>query len=856
VSRRDDDFADELNAHLAAHIADNIGAGMTPEDARRHALVALGGVTQTVEAYRRGRSVRWMEDVRDDLRYAFRALRRSPGFAATAIGVVALGIAATTAAFTVLDYMLLRPLPFPEPDRLVRIYQSDVARGMRRIEASPPNFTDWRTGTRSFTAMASFLYGNPANLVEGGEPRQIDTAAFDPDVLQVLGVQPLVGRGFRPGDFLDVALLSYDFSVSMFASPTAALNQKITLDNHARTIIGVMPSGFSFPSREPVLWLPMPPFDVLGQSRTNLLLNVVARLRPRVSVAQAQAEMNVMADRLQRAYPNDNAGVSIAVADMRDVVSPQARMLVWTVFGAAVCLLLIVCTNLTSLLLARAVARRREIAVRSAIGAGTWRLVQQMLTESAAFAAIGGVLGAAIAIEAVPLLARIVPNVLPVSGGPAVDVRALGFSAAITLITCLVVGIVPALRSSRNADAQALRTRAGLAAGRLRSALVLAEVAATITLLVGGGLLVKAMWRVQSVDLGFHAEGVLTLRTNLPFLKYPTYAARRNFYERVLAGTRALPGVVSTGYTTGLPLVLGAGIMPVSVPGVLDDPARLPRASTRFVTADYFATMRIPLRRGRFVDARDNATTTPVAVVSEGLARRLWPNQDPIGRPFVILNHTRTVVGVAGDIVVRGLERMSEPQLYFSPEQLAPFSIFYAPRDLVVRASGDAMALAPALRKIVHDADPEQPVTDVRLFDDILAQQTAARRDQLLVLGLFAATAFLLAAIGIHGLLSYIVQARTQEVGVRVALGARPSKIAGMFMTQGLQLGLGGIAVGLPVAYGAARAISTLLFGLTAADPGVYAAAIALAAVMTIVSSVVPAVRAASVDPLTALRAD
>jgi putative ABC transport system permease protein len=314
--------------------------------------------------------------------------------------------------------------------------------------------------------------------------------------------------------------------------------------------------------------------------------------------------------------------------------------------------------------------------------------------------------------------------------------------------------------------------------------------------------------------------------------------------------------VVSVGYTTGLPLVLGAGISVVFVPGVVDDPATAPRASIRFVSPDYFATMGIPLRRGRFVDGRDTATTTPVAVISEGLARRLWPGQDPIGRRFVTNNHTRTVVGVAGDIVVRGLERTSEPQLYFSPEQLAPFGIFYAPRDLVVRTSGDAMTLAPAVRKIIHDADPAQPITNLQLFDDIFAQQTASRRDQLVVLGLFAAVAFLLAAVGIHGLLSYTVQSRTREVGVRIALGAAPRLIVRMFLQQGVVLGVMGVVAALPLAYAAGRAMNALLFGLSAADPSVYLIAGGVALTMTIASSVTPALRAAGIDPAITIRND
>jgi predicted permease len=658
-----------------------------------------------------------------------------------------------------------------------------------------------------------------------------------------------------------VVILGYNFALTLFGDAEAAMNRVLTLDGRARTVIGVMPPGFAFPSRSPVLWAPMLSFDRLGMMRTNLVLNVIARLRPGVSIEQARADMNLVAAELRQAYPNDNAGVSISVIDLHDLLLPQSRMLVVTVFGAAFCLLLIVCTNVANLLLARAVARRHEMAVRAAIGAGSWRLIRQLLTESALLAVIGGIAGAAIAVGAVPVVARLVPDVLPVATAPAVDGRILLCAALVTLFTSAAVGVVPALRPSRIADPQSLRSRAAPASsGRLRAALVVTEVAATATLLVAAGLLVKALWRVQSVDIGFHADGGLTLRTNLPTLdsgsKYRDALAREQFYAHVLAGTSALPGVVSAAYTTGLPLVLGAGVMMVTVPGIESNPATAPRASIRFVTPRYFATMGIPLRQGRFVDERDGATAAPAVTISESLAKVLWAGQNPIGRQITIFNSTRTVVGVAGDVVVRGLERTSEPQIYLSVWQPSPFSPFYAPRDLVVRAQVDARTLVPAIRAIIREADPDQPVADVRLFDDILALQTASRREQIVVIGLFAGLASLLAAVGMYGLPSYAVSARTQEVGVRVALGAGHGAIIRLFLQQGVGLGAAGIAIAMPLAYAGGRAIHALLFGVSPADPSVYIFAAGAAAIMTLTSSVIPAIRAATINPAISIRAD
>jgi predicted permease len=385
--------------------------------------------------------------------------------------------------------------------------------------------------------------------------------------------------------------------------------------------------------------------------------------------------------------------------------------------------------------------------------------------------------------------------------------------------------------------------------------LVLAEVAGTVTLLVGPGLLVKALYHGQAVDPGFNVHGVLTLQTALPMPKYGSAGARHDFYARVMSGARALPGVASAAYTTGLPLVFGAGIFPVIVPGMLDE-ASAPRASIRSVTPDFFRTLRIPLRSGRYIRDEDDATNRSVTVISESLAQRLWPRQDPIGRRVTVFGSERTVVGVVGDISVRGLERVSEPQVYFSADQLAPFSTFYAPKDLVIRASGDPMSLVPAIRRIIRQIDPGLPLSNIRLLDDILDMQTASRRDQLYVLGGFAAIAFFLAAVGIHGLLSFTVSTRTQEIGVLVALGAQRRNILGMFLRHGLALGAAGLAVAIPIAYAAARGMTALLFGVQPDDTIIYGSAVLLTMTMTLAGTLRPAVRASIIDPAVTIRAE
>jgi putative ABC transport system permease protein len=478
-----------------------------------------------------------------------------------------------------------------------------------------------------------------------------------------------------------------------------------------------------------------------------------------------------------------------------------------------------------------------------------------LLTESIVLACIGGVLGSLLAIASTPLFARLAPNGLPIDGAPEVDLRVLAFAALVTLLTSILFGVAPALRSCRRPDLQALRSRSASGGNidRFRAGLVLAEVAGCVILLVGTGLLLKALWRVQGVNPGYRAEGVLTLRTALPMPKYIEPDARRDFYSRILTNVRALPGVTSAAYVSYHPLEPFSGRFPVLSPGVADDPLTAPNAVVHFVTPGYFATLGIPLRRGRVIDERDDAMAPPVIVISAALAEQLWPGQDPIGRT-VKVSGDRTVVGVVENVRVRSLDGPASLQVYFPAEQLGTTSTYYAPRDLLIRSSGDLSTLGSAAQRIIRDVDPEQAISNLRPLADIVSLGIAPRRDQLMVLATFAAIAFLLAAVGIHGLLSFTVSARTHEIGVRVALGAVRSTILRMFLRQGFTIGIAGVAVGLPLAYMGARGLGALLFGVEPGDPMIYAQAALLALVLAFTGSLLPALRAAAIDPANATR--
>ena len=581
-----------------------------------------------------------------------------------------------------------------------------------------------------------------------------------------------------------------------------------------------MPRDFYFPSRDTQIWLPARFAEEDFNDRANNYLRVLAKLRPGVTLAAAQAEMRLVAADIERAWPKENERIGARVNTLREEIPARSRMLLTALLGAAVCVLLIGCTNLANLLLARSLARRKELAVRTALGAGRERLVRQLLTESLLLALGGGVAGVLLAFAALPLLVQLVPNRLPIAELPVIDARVLGGAACLTLLTALAFGIFPALRAGRG-DLSGLREGRSGAGGRkerLRSALVIAEVAGSVVLLVSAGLLLRALWRVQSVDPGFRTDGVLTLRTALPQPQYGRTADRARFYEQVLTEVRSLPGVSNAAYVSWIPLAFQGGVWPVKVPGQAVDGAAQ-RALLRFVTSGYFGALRIPLLTGRDVSPADTRTAPFAAVVSQSFARRYWPGENPLGRHFEYALADRTVVGVVGDIRARGLEREAEPQVYLPYRQVPDNDIiFYIPKDLVVRSSTPPAALLPQLRRIVAAADPALPVTGVRTLDDVVDAETEPRSVQVRALSAFALTAFLLAAIGIHGLLSFTVNSRAPEIGVRIALGAQTSDILAMVVGSGARLAAIGIVCGAIAAWFAGAAMRSLLAGVDPAD--------------------------------------
>jgi predicted permease len=796
--------------------------------------------------------------LRHDLRYAFRTLRRAPGFALTAILVVALGVGANTAAFSLADFVLLRPLPFPDSDRLVKVWKSDSQFSMN--ESSPAEYRDWKAmATSSFAGMGAYA-GRSVNLVGQGNPRRLQTSRVTPNLLPMIGVPALLGRVITPADDATgtAAVLSHELWQSQFGGDRAVLGRNIRLDGATFTIVGVMPPGFHFPNRDIELWSPLVLRGDDFTDRNDNYIEVVARLKPGVTVEGALAEHRGVVERLKRQYPEDDPSVTGALRRLRDLMPRRSRLLVLALCGAALCILLLACSNLASLLMARGVSRARELAVRTALGAGRARLVRQLITESIVLAIIGGVIGVAVAAFTLPLLARLVPNALPIGEVPSVDVRVLLFAAALIAITGLGFGAAPALRAGKGMEFEALRDGARAGGGRrqpLRSALVVLEVTGSIVLLITSGLLMRAVWRIHAIPSGFRPEGVMTLRTVLPLPRYAPTAPRQRFYGRVLEEVRALPGVTSAAYVTGLPMERTGGIWAVEIKGF--DKRRGPSnaASLRYVTPGYFATLGIPIRRGRDIAEGDNAEGLWVAVVSESLARRFWPNQDATGRKFGFANHERTVVGVVGDVRVRGLEQNAEPQVYLSASQVPDNSIIgYIPQQLVIRSTMPPDGWLPAVRRIVSAADPEQPVSDVRPLAEIVAGNTAPRVVQLRLLGILSAVALLIAGVGIHGLLSFGVSQRIQELGIRRALGAQAGTIIGMVLREGLRLAAIGAVIGIVVAFLVGRGMSALLFGVAPGDPQTILAAVTLCLLTAGIGCLLPALRAARVDPMTALR--
>lgn len=802
-----------------------------------------------------------LELLRQDVRYALRAAGAAPGFSLLVMAVAALGIGAATSVFSVANHVYLRPLPFPEPHGLVRLWRDYRPLGYWRLETSPAEFRDWKRMTKSLESVAAYRLTS-VNLLGAGDPQRLEGAAVTEDFFQVLGVAPLLGRAFTQAEDTPggpkTTVLSYALWKRDFAGDSSIVGRTILLDSTRYTVIGVMPAAFLFPNREVRLWTATQFGNDQYADRNDYHINVFGRLKRSVTFDQASAELRSVGNQLRQQYPVEDKNNNIFLSRMEDEMSDRNRMLLTIVAAAAALLLLIACLNLANLLLARAASRGRELRVRSALGAGRERLVRQLLTESLLFAIAGGVLGVGLTALSVPLLAWLVPANLPVAETPALDWRVLGFAVSATMTTGILFGVLPAVRATRWASPAAVRNSSGERRERIRQILVALQVAASLALVISTGVMGRALLRLNDVAVGFETNGRLFFRTNLPLPEYGNTAKRERYYERVLGGLRVLPGVRTAAAISFRPLgPFKGGIWPVQVAGESGDGQF---ACARFVTPGYFDAMSIPLRRGRDLNAMDRAGSMLAAVVSESFVQKHWPGQSGLGQTFKVPfgGLQFTVVGVSGDVQFRGPERVSEPQFYASSAQMPDGSFTtFVPKDFVVATSlADPMTLAKSIQSVVAAADPNQPVSELQSLSALVAGETATRRTQLWVIGMFAVTALILAAVGIHGLLAFTVGQRIQEIGLRRALGASHEQIASLVFGEVLLLSGLGATAGATAAYASNRGIESLLAGVSPADPWVMALGFVVVILVTVTASIAPVVRALRVDPAAALRAE
>lgn len=844
------EYGDEMSAIFAQELRRSSGP-----------LARCGlGLAALVEVFCNAAVVHW-EIARRDLRYSLRSLLRSPGFAITAVLLVTIGIGANAAIFTLADYVLVRPLPLPEPEQLVKVWEKHP--GYSMMELSPANYRDFKAAATSFASFA--VYSNMAmNLVGQGDPLRVEGGIVTGNLFSTLGHTPFIGRYFierddQPGAPPTV-VLSYSFWQTEFGGDAGVLGKSIILDDKAYTVVGIMPPDFQFPTREIQFWRTFQFEEEDYKDRNDNRLVGVGRLKPGVSIAQARRELNVIARRLQQQYPKENEHVEATVLSMRDELSTQSRLLLFALCGAAVCLLVIACANLANLLLVRSLARQKDLSIRVSLGANRRTILRQRFSESLILGITGGLGAIGVAAAALPLLSRLVPHSLPIQQVPPVDSRLLMFALGLTVITVMTFGVAPAIRVCRNADLGGLREgvrTGGSGSHWAHSALVIAEVAVSMVLLISSGLLLRAMWRVRATDPGFRSDNILTLRTALPMPKYEKTSVRQQFYDRVLGDVGRLPGVTAAAYVSALPMVWGGGIWPVEVSGETHQRTEGATASLRYVTPGFFPTLGIPLKNGRDVSDADTSGARYVAVVSESFAKRYWPGESPMGRHFKFAVFDREIVGVVGDVKVRGLERVSEPQVYLPYTQVPDgWIIGYTPKDLAIHSTQPPERLIPEVRRIIANADPQQPISNVRTMEEIVAGETESRTFQMRVLITFTAIAILLAGLGIYGVLSFAVSLRQQEFGIRMALGARHGDISKMVFRQGAVLAVAGLLPGLGLAYLAARLLESLLAGVKPADALTFSTAAALCLVTTMLGALIPALRAVGVDPAAVMRAE
>ena len=864
--RLEEDLSSELQAHLDLLTEENIRRGMNANEAAYAARREFGGFEQTKELYREQRGLPFLETLVQDVRYALRMLRKSPSFAAVAVLTLALGIGANTAIFSVMEAVLLCPLPFPHSEQLAMVWENVHLPHYQNDQNTPApgNFADWKARSTAFSGMAAIGYRS-WNLTGTGEPVRIEGEAFSTDIFSVLQTYPMLGRAFtaeedRPGA-AHVALLGYGLWTNRFAADPNIVGGTIRLDEESYTVVGVMPQGFRFPDPDDQLYVPLALTKEQLANHGSHFLRVIGRRRPGVTLPQAQSEMEIIAQHLTTQYPDSNTGVGIRLISLQDQRAGNMRRPLLMLSGVAGLLLLMVCANVANLLLARASVRRRELAIRSALGASRARILRQLLVESLLLSILGGVLGLAFAFWGLNVLRGYAPseqNLTEVH----LDTLVGAFNLGVSLLAGLIFGLFPAFQPVRGEVLGKLkeggRDSASIGRVRARGLLVVVEMALGVIVLVGAGLLLRSFVRLEQIPLGFWPDNVLTLRVILRGPRYSGLPERTAFYQQAIQRMQSLPGVRGVGAISFLPLTLQGRTTGIVLEGQPPPaPGQVPFADFRSVSPGYFTTMGIPLLQGRDFSWDDAPQSPPVMIVSQTMARNFWPHGDAVdkriklggansGTPWV------TVVGVVADVRQLELIGTPRPAMYFPASQDAGTGDTL--RDWVIRASGDATALASAVRTAVWAIDPTLPISRIQTMERVRSNYLGPQQFNLALVALFGVLALILAAAGLYGVAAYSVAQRRREIAIRMAMGAQASDVLRLVLAYGTKLAVLGLAVGSLTAVVLTRLVSGLLYGVSEHDPLTFAGVAVLLVFVAVISSYIPARRAMRVDPLVALR--
>jgi putative ABC transport system permease protein len=813
-----------------------------------------------------------MNSLLQDLRYAVRQLRKSLGFTAVAVITLALGIGANTSIFSVVNGVLLRPLAFKDPDRLVRVWHVPPAKsfpGMTKFAVSAANYLDWERQNHVFEGMAIYSF-HGFTLTGSDKPEQIDACSATSGFFSTLGVQPMLGRVFLPEEdqpgHADVVVLSHRFWQEHFGSNPGIVGHDIKMDGRSILVAGVMPASFQFPEFAQ-MWTPMAWTDQEKAVRGEHHSVVVARLKPGVDLKRAQAEMNTISSRLEQQYPEDNKGWGAVVVPLHDDLVNDVRPALLVLLGAVGFVLLIASVNVANLGLARTFSRQKEIAIRTALGATSVRVLRQVLTESVLIALVGGALGLTFAHAGIRLIMAFLADKLPRSIEVGLDLKVLAFTAVISIVAGILAGVLPAVRLTRGDVNQSLkqglgRTDSDSSGQRTRSVLVVSEVALSLILLVGAGLMIRSFQMLHGVNPGFDSRNVLTMTAMVSRAKFPVAAQQIAFFEQVLQRVRTLPGVEAAGVGDDIPLDNQGSHQPVAIEGRPTLPmSEQPEVDVRLISPGYMSALHIPILRGRDLTDTDLAGRPGVILVSESMARQFWPGEDAIGKRLTLTFYpgvVREVVGIVGDVKLDSLdETRPSTALYFPLDQVSVpanggWSSF--PMTLVVRSASGSTGLVSAVSNAVHEVDREMPLRDIQTIDDLIANSLTQQRFNMLLLGAFSGLALLLAAVGIYSVLSYSVKRSVREIGIRLALGARLGDVLRMVVFEGMKPTLLGVAIGAGGALVLGRLLSGLIYGVKPTDPLTFVAVAFLLTLIALVASTIPAYRATKVDPLVALR--